>query len=63
VKNGTVNTVIFTLPNGFRPGYESWQPVQIAGGIGYVGFYANGEVKHSASSNTYFAFDGVILDV
>ena len=58
VKSGTINTAIFTLPQGYRPASTLIFPV-IAGGntIGRVDILANGDVQHLIGNNAFFSLN------
>lgn len=62
IKAGTVSTATtgnaFTLPPGFRPQYQLFLGVIVAGGaLGVVEIYPTGDVRCEVGANGYFALD------
>lgn len=65
-KNGTVGSIAFTLPVGYRPdvitgGNQLIIPIVSNAAYGAILIYANGDVVCWQGSNFYFAFDGVVF--
>jgi hypothetical protein len=60
IKSGTAsaNTVITTLPAGYRPGNNALQPIQRSSGFGAVFVEADGELKVGLASSTWTSLDG-----
>jgi len=57
VKSGTVGTVIFTLPAGFRPPAKTVFPADLNGAYGRLEVGTDGTVTQlSPTGNTFFAF-------
>ena len=63
VKNGTIGTVVFTLPAAYRPAYWKIFPVVTGAAFGYCLIATNGQVTAAAGSNSDFTFDGMIFMV
>lgn len=59
VKSGTLNTTIFTLPEGFRPAYRHIFPAQCNNQIERVDVEPDGEVKTYNDSNVYLSLNGI----
>ena len=61
VKDGTTaaNTVIFTLPAGFRPEKREIFACNNSGAFGSVGVEADGDVTIVAGGSTYLFLDGI----
>jgi hypothetical protein len=62
VKDGTINTVVFTLPVGYRPEQAHYQATSAYSG-GYIhavcSVTANGQITALTSSNAEFSLDGI----
>lgn len=60
MKNGTMSTTAFNLPEGFRPGLAFDSPPANSGGaVGFVNFTLGGDVVPFVGVNTYFFLDGL----
>lgn len=63
IKNGTASSVIFTLPEEYRPDVATYCIGQAGGGhFGYVKVFTNGDVActwYSPASNGYFTLSGM----
>jgi hypothetical protein len=61
VKNGTINTVAFTLPVGYRPATneELTQVVKSGAGTGAIEVQADGDVVAFTASNSSFSLAGI----
>jgi len=59
IKDGTANSIIFTLPVGSRPVADLYFPVTAVGTYGTLYIDSSGNVRHSTGSNQYFSLDGV----
>lgn len=63
-KSGTIGTTIFTLPEGYRPGFTDASvglifPVVSNAAFGYCDIRSDGQVIAAAGNNTYFSLDGI----
>jgi hypothetical protein len=54
VKSGTVGSVIFNLPAGYRPKYNQQYPIMANNAFGLVSVNTNGDVKLDAATGTPF---------
>lgn len=60
VKSGTINTVVFTLPAGYRPQEAEIFAVSNNGAFGLVTVQPDGTVNHSGGgSNVYLTLSGI----
>jgi len=63
VKDGTINTTVFQLPNGYRPAYKEMHTSSAKQGgvyvIGRCDIDSSGNVTAYGSANEYFSFDGI----
>jgi hypothetical protein len=59
IQGGTVGTVAFNLPSGFRPSFTRDFAVVSAAGAGYVEVGSGGDVKIVAGSSTFTSLDGI----
>lgn len=62
IASGTINTVAFTLPAGYRPTASVDFAVISNGAIGWLGILTTGVVTPVSGSNVRFALDGVTFD-
>jgi hypothetical protein len=66
VSSGTVGTsgsTMFTLPVGYRPPFNLFQPVTTASGPGTVGVQTDGDTPAITGSNTYFDLSAIRFKV
>lgn len=69
VTGGAVNTVIFTLPEGYRPKARMWFPVNTSDGTannnvyGMIQVDTNGDVKFVTGSNAYVGLSNIYYTV
>lgn len=69
VKGGSINTVIFTLPEGYRPKARAWFPVNTSDGTensniyGMIQVDTNGDVKFVAGSTVYVGLSNICFNV
>ena len=61
VKNGTVNTIIFTLPVGYRPALNLIYATVASNTFARITVYTNGEVKQAVGDNGFQSLDGIIF--
>lgn len=59
IKSGTVNTIAFTLPVGYRPLKALLFPNGSNGSIGISVIDSTGGVNPAIGSNVYFGLDGI----
>ena len=59
VKNGTVGSVAFNLPTGFRPEFIKVYSASSGGAYATLRVNPNGDVVPYTGANTYFSLDGV----
>ncbi|MEE9430690.1 MAG: hypothetical protein V3V16_06585 [Melioribacteraceae bacterium] len=60
IKSGASGTVIFTLPNGYRPQYhEVHSTISFGTNAARWDILANGDVKMIVGSSSYFSLDGI----
>jgi hypothetical protein len=59
VKSGTIGTVIFTLPAGYRPEEAKIFAVASNGALGICTVNPDGTVVASSGSNVYFSLSGI----
>jgi len=61
---GLADSVIFTLPDGFRPAYRQVHPVLTNGNItGRINVDADGGVRYSAGDTTWISLDNIYFKV
>lgn len=58
ISTGTVPSVAFTLPEGYRPEYPENFGTAANGAFGYFYVDSNGDVNIQAGSNTWFSLAG-----
>ena len=63
VKTGTIGTVIFQLPTGYRPDSTIIFPVASNGAFGYCTIDSSGNVTASGGNNTSFSLNGISFRV
>lgn len=61
VGTGTVNTVIYTLPVGYRPDSIWVFIVKNSGVNGYLYVYPDGRILSSGGGQTYVSFEGIMF--
>lgn len=60
LKSGTVGSVMFTLPAGYRPQYNNIFPAVVNGAFGATRIQTSGDVSQLAGgSNVYHALSGI----
>ncbi len=57
VKNGVINTPIFTLPPGYRPAKQLNLPTASNGGFAHFSISVDGTVIPANGSNVWFSLD------
>lgn len=62
IKSGTIGTVAFTLPEGFRPSKHMHFAVPSNGAYGQLNVQPDGDVVPSAGNNAYVSLDGIRFD-
>lgn len=63
VKNGTMSTAMFTLPEGHRPTGVEIFSTAAADAFGEVRIYNDGQVQFVIGSNTWVTLDGLSFSV
>ena len=56
---GTSGSTMFTLPVGYRPPYNTFQPVMSSGTLGEVGIQTDGDVPAISGSSVYFDLSAI----
>lgn len=59
MKSGTINTTAFTLPEAYRPAYETHLATESNGAYGKLTVATDGKVTPAVGSNTSFSLDGL----
>lgn len=59
IKSGTINTVAFTLPPGYRPAEKQTIAALSNGAIGRLDIATNGDVIPVSGSNVYFSLNSI----
>lgn len=63
VKNGTLNSVGFNLPTGYRPSTNRVFATVANGAFAYVVIYTDGNVLFASASNVSFSLDGISFQI
>jgi hypothetical protein len=59
LKNGTINTAMFTLPANYRPQYKQRFVCVSNGALGIIEVDTSGNVTCTTGNNTYVSIDGI----
>lgn len=59
VKSGAAGSVIFTLPEGYRPNYRQLHVVCASDAVGRVDILSNGQVVHISGSTGWVSLDSI----
>lgn len=59
IKSGTIGTVAFTLPVGYRPAFQELYAVNSNNAFGAASISANGDVTAQTGTNVVFSIDGI----
>jgi hypothetical protein len=63
VKTGSIGTVIFVLPSGYRPTNELNFLIISNAAVGQLTIFTNGNVKATVGSSSWFSLDGISFSV